>query len=222
MSNVLNLKNICKTYQLGAEALDVLKDASYSIDEGQSVALIGPSGAGKSTLLQIAGLLDEATSGEVVIDGIVMSNQSDKQMTAIRGAKIGFVYQFHHLIPECSALENVMMPAQIAGNANADIARQMLNEVGLGDRMTHRPAELSGGEKQRVAIARALINKPKLLLADEPTGNLDHSTADTVMELLLSLCKSHGLALLMATHNQELASRCQKIITITNGAIVSV
>ena len=194
----------------------------WSSRRGEMVALIGPSGAGKSTLLQICGLLEPPSAGEVLIKGEDAGKLSDDERTALRRTTIGFVYQYHHLLPEFSALENIVIPQMIAGIARKEAegrAKELLNLVGLGKRLDHRPAQLSGGEQQRVAIARALANAPALLLADEPTGNLDHRTADEVFSLLTKLVKAVGLAAMVATHNLELARRMDRILTITDGEL---
>ncbi len=201
---MLALKNITHTYG----ELRVLDDLSLSLNAGQAVALTGPSGSGKSTLLQIAGLLDAPKQGEVSVSGISATN--DATRTQLRRHEIGFVYQFHHLLPEFSALENIMMPLQIAGTASKGHqkhALELLGEVGLADRAHHRPAELSGGERQRVAICRALIHEPSLILADEPTGNLDEANADAIFAIFLKLAQESGAAILVATHNMALAGQ---------------
>jgi lipoprotein-releasing system ATP-binding protein len=219
---VLALQNVTRSFQQGAGRLEVVHEANLSLRPGELVALIGPSGAGKSTLLQICGLLEPPTQGEVIIKGQSVAKLSDDQRTALRRTTIGFVYQYHHLLPEFSALENVVIPQMIAGIARREAAtrgNELLNLVGLSKRADHRPAQLSGGEQQRVAIARALANAPALLLADEPTGNLDHKTSDEVFALLGKLVKAVGLAAMMATHNLELARRMDRILTITDGEL---
>src|SRR5258706_4840248 len=207
---VLALQNVSRSFLQGADRLEVVQEANLSLRPGELVALIGPSGAGKSTLLQICGLLEPPTLGEVIIKGQSVAKLSDDQRTALRRTTIGFVYQYHHLLPEFSALENVVIPQMIAGISRREAAtrgQELLNLVGLSKRADHRPAQLSGGEQQRVAIARALANAPALLLADEPTGNLDHRTSDEVFALLTKLVKAVGLAAMVATHNMELARR---------------
>ena len=219
---VLALQNVTRSFQQGAGRLEVVHEANLSLRPGELVALIGPSGAGKSTLLQICGLLEPPTQGEVIIKGQSVAKLSDDQRTALRRTTIGFVYQYHHLLPEFSALENVVIPQMIAGISRREAAtraNELLNLVGLAKRADHRPAQLSGGEQQRVAIARALANAPALLLADEPTGNLDHKTSDEVFALLGKLVKAVGLAAMMATHNLELARRMDRILTITDGEL---
>ena len=217
MNNVLELQSITRTYHQGENSITPLKDFSLAIKPGESVALVGPSGSGKTTLLQIAGLLDNPTSGMVLLNGADMSRANDAERTSARKSSLGFVYQFHHLLPEFTALENVMMPQIIAGvphSTAAARAQELLASLGLGPRVTHRPAKLSGGEQQRVAIARALANNPSLLLADEPTGNLDPQTSDVVFAIFLKLAKERGLALLVATHNMELAGKMDRIVRI--------
>jgi lipoprotein-releasing system ATP-binding protein len=217
------LHGIGRRFEQGDATLDVLKGAELAIWPGQSVALIAPSGAGKSTLLHIAGLLEQPDAGEVYIDGEPTTGLSDIQRTRIRRNDIGFVYQFHHLLPEFSAQENVMLPQMIRGltrNAASDRAVELLSYLGLKDRLTHRPAELSGGEQQRVAIARAVANAPRILLADEPTGNLDVHTADHVFGALRQLVQASGLAALIATHNLEIAAKMDRRVTIRDGVVV--
>jgi lipoprotein-releasing system ATP-binding protein len=220
---VLELNHISKSYREGAAKLDVLKDVNLQIAKGEMVALIGPSGSGKTTLLQIAGLLDNAGGGEIKLLGETISEANDATRTQLRREKLGFVYQFHHLLPEFSALDNVAMPLIIQGVKTADVnaqARTMLEKVGLSARMSHLPSELSGGEQQRVAIARALVTKPALLIADEPTGNLDPDTSGGVFELLITLCKQYELSVLMATHNMELANKLHRIVRLQHGVLV--
>lgn len=219
MSNALEIKNVCRSFFQGGQRLDILKDFSESVSAGEIVALMGPSGSGKSTLLQIAGLLEKPDSGEVSIAGASAGALGDGARTALRREKIGFVYQFHNLLPEFSAIENVMLPQMIAGVSRklaAEKARVLLNTVGLSHRLEHRPSELSGGEQQRVAIARALANSPRLILADEPTGNLDLKTGDSVFELLLQTVRLTGAGALVATHNPDLARRMDRIIEMGN------
>jgi lipoprotein-releasing system ATP-binding protein len=219
---VLALDRVCRSFRQGSGRLEVVHDASLAVRPGELVALIGPSGAGKSTLLQICGLLEPPSSGEVLIGGQPASKLSDDQRTALRRSTIGFVYQYHHLLPEFSALENIVLPqmiADVARNKAKTRARELLQLVGLAKRADHRPAELSGGEQQRVAIARALANEPALLLADEPTGNLDHKTSSEVFDLLAKLVKAVGLAAMVATHNLELARRMDRVLTITDGVL---
>jgi lipoprotein-releasing system ATP-binding protein len=219
----LELRGIARSYSEGAGRLDIFRDLDLAVHAGEIVALVGPSGAGKSSLLHIAGLLEAPTAGEVLIAGQNCSALDDAARTRIRRIGIGFVYQFHHLLPEFSALENVMMPQLIAGVSRDEAARratELLDRMGLGERVSHRPAELSGGEQQRVAICRAIANRPLLLLADEPTGNLDPSTAQRVQDELLRLIRDEGLAALVATHNLELAAGMSRIARLDQGRIV--
>ncbi|MCV2880631.1 ABC transporter ATP-binding protein [Actibacterium sp. XHP0104] len=221
---VLVLDQIEKTYNRGkANAVPVLRGASVTLQPGEVVALVAPSGAGKSTLLHIAGLLDTADAGEVRIAGQGASALSDRRRTAIRRDRVGFVYQFHHLLPEFTALENIVLPQLANGASRADAeaqARDLLARVGLTGRADHRPAALSGGEQQRVAFCRALANRPALLLADEPTGNLDPATSDTVFAAMMELVQETGLAALIATHNPDLAARMDRTVRLDNGVLV--
>jgi lipoprotein-releasing system ATP-binding protein len=221
--SALSLEGIARAYKTGSGMLPVLKDANLSVAVGEMVALVAPSGAGKSTLLHIAGLLEHPDSGEVLINGEAASRASDDARTSLRRRQIGFVYQFHHLLPEFSALENLVLPQMIAGLHRREAekrAHELLAYLRVDKRATHRPAELSGGEQQRVAIARAVINAPRLLLADEPTGNLDPNTAGHVFAALRSLVRESGLAALIATHNYALAAEMDRTVTIEDGAIV--
>jgi len=221
----LTLERVERRYGRGETTVEVLSGASLALSPGQSVALIAPSGAGKSTLLHLAGLLERPNAGEVMIGGAATSTMSDDKRTALRRTEIGFVYQFHHLLPEFSALENLVLPQMIAGLSRAQAAiraRELLAYLGLAQRETHRPAELSGGEQQRVAIARAVANAPRVLLADEPTGNLDPKTADHVFATLAALVKASGLAALIATHNMDLAARMDRRVTIREGHVEEV
>ncbi len=221
---VLSLRDITRTYGEGESTLRVFDNANMELQAGELVALIGPSGAGKSSLLHIAGLLEAPDSGGVFLNGQDVAKASDKVRTEVRRSQIGFVYQFHHLLPEFSALENVMMPQRILGKSK-DEARQraddLLSRLGLSSRMTHRPSELSGGEQQRVAIARAVANHPKLLLADEPTGNLDPRTADGVYAEFLRMIEEEGLTALIATHNLELSRQMDRVVRMEDGKLVS-
>jgi lipoprotein-releasing system ATP-binding protein len=217
------LHGVSRQFRQGDATLDILRGAELAVWSGQLVALVAPSGAGKSTLLHIAGLLEQPDAGEVYIDAVATTHMSDMQRTRIRRSDIGFVYQFHHLLPEFSALENVMMPQLIRGLARKEAhARsvELLNYLGLKDRLTHRPAELSGGEQQRVAIARAVANAPRILLADEPTGNLDVRTADHVFAALGQLVRASGLAAVIATHNMDIAAQMDRRVTIRDGLVV--
>ena len=220
---ILFLHAVERTYRQGDEALHVLNGAELGIWPGQSVALVAPSGAGKSTLLHIAGLLEHPDHGDVYIDGRATAILPDHERTRIRRNEIGFVYQSHHLLPEFSALENVMLPQMVRGLSKAEAAKragELLSYLGLRERLTHWPAELSGGEQQRVAIARAVANAPRILLADEPTGNLDVHTADHVFDALTQLVRASGVATIMATHNMELAARMDRRVTIRDGKVV--
>ena len=221
---ILELKNITKTFNQGDSKLVILDDASFSIKRGEIVALIGPSGTGKSTLLYIAGLLDKASKGEVIIDGKNTHKLNDNQKTKLRCKKIGFVYQQHNLFADFTALENVMMPLLIAGvkkKRAVEIASVQLDKMGLSNRLNHKSSELSGGEQQRVAIARALANAPQLLLADEPTGNLDSKTSQDVLGLLKVTSKRFHQTIVMITHNEEIAQMADRILQIEDGKIVS-
>ena len=222
---VLQLVGLGRTYFQGDRALQVLRGASAEIYDGESVALVGPSGSGKSSLLHMVGLLEKPGEGSVVLNGFDCTDLSDKERTRIRRTRIGFVYQFHNLLPEFSALENVMMPQLLAGvrKKNAkDRALELLATFGLEERASHRPPELSGGEQQRVAIARAVANSPSVLLADEPTGNLDPHTANRVFEELTRFIRSTGVAALIATHNFDLAARMDRILQLNDGLLVDV
>ena len=219
----LRLERLDRSFTQGNRRIDVLKQASASFYPGETVALLGPSGAGKSTLLHIAGLLERPDAGEVAINGVACGRLNDSERTRMRRMEVGFVYQFHHLLPEFSALENVTLPQLILGRTKSDAearARALLETLGLKDRWDHRPAELSGGEQQRVAIARAVANQPKVLLADEPTGNLDPHTAERVFEELLRLVSEEGVAAVVATHNLDLAARMDRTLRLTEGHLV--
>jgi len=220
--SVLALEGISRSFAQGAARLEVLRGVSLVVRPGELVALVGPSGCGKSTLLHIAGLLEQPDSGEIWIAGKNGATLPDDQRSALRRDSVGFVYQYHHLLREFSALENIALPRMIAGRPRAEAAKraqELLSQVGLAARAGHRPAELSGGEQQRVAIARALANKPRLLLADEPTGNLDEHTADEVFGLLLRLVRDAGLGALIATHNTALAARMDRRLTLHEGVV---
>jgi lipoprotein-releasing system ATP-binding protein len=225
MSNIiLELKKLTRTFKQGQDELHVLKEANLNIRAGEIVALVGPSGAGKSTLLQTAGLLEKPDSGLIFIDGVDATNLNDDAKTSLRRDHLGFVYQYHHLLPEFSAEENIIIPQMISGKSKSEArirALELLEAVGLSKRAVHRPAELSGGEQQRIAIARALANKPKLLLADEPTGNLDPTTSAHVFDLLLNEVRKEGLAALIATHNPVLAQRMDRIIHLEDGHLIN-
>jgi lipoprotein-releasing system ATP-binding protein len=220
---ILFVHSISRQFRQGDSTLDVLKGAELAVWAGQSVALVAPSGAGKSTLLQIAGLLEQPDAGEVYIDSVATSHLSDNARTRIRRTDIGFVYQFHHLLPEFSALENVMLPQMIRGLSRSEATSrgvELLSYLGLKERLMHRPAELSGGEQQRVAIARAVANAPRILLADEPTGNLDVHTADHVFGTLNQLVRASGLAAIIATHNLDIAAQMDRRVTLRDGLVV--
>src|SRR5438309_10511950 len=222
---ILFLHEIDRHYRQGDVTLDILKGAELAIWPGQSVALVAPSGAGKSTLLHIAGLLEHPDGGEVYVDQVATSALSDAERTRIRRTEIGFIYQFHHLLPEFSAIENVMLPQMICGLSRKEArkrADELLSYLGLKERLEHRPAQLSGGEQQRVAIARAVANAPRVLLADEPTGNLDPRTAGHVFQALAQLVRASGLAAVIATHNMELAQRMDRRVTLEDGRVVEV
>ena len=219
----LHLQDLQRSYAQGSRVIEVLKGATASLYAGETVALLGPSGAGKSTLLHIAGLLERPDGGAVVINGVDCVKLGDSERTSMRRSEIGFVYQFHHLLPEFSALENIALPQLILGLSRAEAeerARQLLDSLGIAERGDHRPAQLSGGEQQRVAIARAVANGPRLLLADEPTGNLDPPTAERVFEQLMGLVRHSGVAALIATHNLELAARMDRILRLKEGLLV--
>ncbi len=221
-SPTLALSNITKIYQQAESNLIVLNNLNLEVKAGEVVALVGQSGSGKTTLLQIAGLLDNPTSGDIKVSGIDCSKANDKKRTLMRQKNIGFIYQFHHLLPEFSALENVVLPQMIAGVERVkaeEKAMILLAQLGLARRLDHRPARLSGGEQQRVAVARALANNPALVLADEPTGNLDPTTADGVFSMFMNLAKERGQSALVATHNMELAKRMDRIVHLEGGIL---
>ena len=225
MSDTLVLDGIEKVFKRGLPGeVAVLRGASLSVARGEVVALVAPSGAGKSTLLHIAGLLDTPDQGRVVLDGREMGGLGDKARTEARREEVGFIYQFHHLLPEFTALENIVIPQRANGVATrAAEARSMalLGQVGVADRASHRPATMSGGEQQRVAFCRALANAPRLLLADEPTGNLDPATSDRVFGALMDLVRSTGMSALIATHNMELAARMDRVVRLNGGLVVA-
>jgi lipoprotein-releasing system ATP-binding protein len=219
---ILFLHGIDRHYRQGDAVLEILKGAELAIWPGQSVALVAPSGAGKSTLLHVAGLLEQPDAGEVYVDQVATSQLPDAERTRIRRTEIGFVYQFHHLLMEFSAIENVIMPQMVRGLSRAEAVRRatdLLAYLGLKERLTHRPAELSGGEQQRVAIARAVANAPRILLADEPTGNLDPRTSEHVFAALTQLVQASGLAVVVATHNMDIAARMDRRVTIREGLV---
>jgi lipoprotein-releasing system ATP-binding protein len=220
---VLFLQDVERHYRQGDDTLEILKGAELAVWSGQSVALVAPSGAGKSTLLHIAGLLEHPDGGEVFINSTPTTKLSDTERTKIRRIEIGFIYQFHHLLPEFSALENVMLPQMVRGLAKREAmvrASEILSYLGLEERLRHRPSELSGGEQQRVAIARAVANAPRVLLADEPTGNLDPRTSERVFSSLTQLVRASGLAAIIATHNMDIAARMDRRVTIRDGRVM--
>ena len=224
MADVLRLDNVTRRYSEGEGQLEIFSGLNMTLEQGEIVALVGQSGAGKSSLLHMAGLLEAPTSGEIYINGEAASRLPDQDRTRIRRDTIGFVYQAHHLLPEFDALENVVLPQMIAGKSRKDAedgARRLLDKMGLGKRLTHRPAQLSGGEQQRVAIARALANRPRILLADEPTGNLDPKTSGGVFDALIATVRAEGLAALIATHNFELAARMDRALLLHQGKLVA-
>jgi lipoprotein-releasing system ATP-binding protein len=222
MSNLLEVHDLYKSYGNGAAKVEVLRGISLNVAAGETIALVGASGAGKSTLLHVLGTIDTPTSGTVQFNGEEIFRLGGADLAAFRNCAIGFVFQFHHLLPEFSALENAMMPLLIGGIKRSEaegIAAELLRDVGLSHRLTHKPGELSGGEQQRVAIARALVRSPKLLLADEPTGNLDMKTSDEVHELLNEIHRKKGLTLIIVTHNEKLAAKMGKTIRLVDGKI---
>jgi lipoprotein-releasing system ATP-binding protein len=222
-SPVLHLERLERAYTQGNRRIDVLKGTSASFYAGETVALLGPSGAGKSTLLHIAGLLERPDRGSVLINGVDCGKLSDNDQTRMRRMEVGFVYQFHHLLPEFSALENVVLPQLILGLSRSEAetrGKELLTSLGLEERWDHRPAQLSGGEQQRVAIARAVANDPKVLLADEPTGNLDPPTAERVFQQLLKLVRQSGVAAVVATHNLDLAARMDRTLRLMDGVLI--
>jgi len=219
---VLELRGVSRTFHQGGRDIEVLRDAGMSLAPGEIVALVGPSGAGKSTLLHIAGLLERPDSGSVLVGSEDASTLSEAERTRLRRGTLGFVYQFHHLLPEFSALENIMLPQMIAGISRAEArsrAGELLDMVGLGERATHHPGQLSGGEQQRIAIARSVANAPAVLLADEPTGNLDPETAGGVFGQMLKLVRGAGLAALIGTHNHDLAAQMDRTLQLRDGRV---
>jgi lipoprotein-releasing system ATP-binding protein len=219
----LSIRGLDRSYETDAERLDVLKAVDLDLYPGELVGLVGPSGSGKSSLLHAAALLEKPNAGQVILNGRDGLALSERERTALRRREIGFVYQFHHLLPELNALENVALPRLIAGDSKRDAQRaasRWLERLGLGARLDHRPGQLSGGEQQRVAIARALVNEPRIVLADEPTGNLDPATSDQVFDALADACRQAGAAGLIATHNHELARRMDRVLTVDQGRVV--
>lgn len=222
MNPILSVQQLSKTYQSGSRTLTVLKDISFDIDTGTSCAIIGPSGSGKTTLLGLCAGLDLATAGSVIFNGTALDSLNEDERAKVRNEFVGFVFQNFQLIPTLTALENVMVPLELRGESNArEAAAGLLEKVGLVDRLKHYPVQLSGGEQQRVALARAFINSPKILFADEPTGNLDAETSDKVSKFLFELNNDAGTTLILVTHNYELATRTQRIIRLKGGAIIS-
>ncbi len=224
MAAALELRDVSHAYPEASGRLEVLRGASITVKSGEIIALVGPSGSGKSTLLHIAGLLEKPESGDVVIEGAPCNNLSDDRRTGLRRRRLGFVYQFHHLLPEFSALENLVLPQMINGVGRKEAAvraAELLDMMGLAARATHRPSQLSGGEQQRVAIARAIANRPVILLADEPTGNLDLHTAESVFAEILRLVRSTGIAALIATHNSELVARMDRTLRLQDGHLIA-
>ncbi len=224
-NNLIELVNIHRAFWQGGERLNILNGVDLSVKPGETISLVGPSGSGKSTLLHIAGLLEKPDDGEIHILNKNVSSLSDKKLTQIRNQQLGFIYQYHYLLSEFSALENIMLPQLIAGKKRG-IAREkaimLLSSLNLGDRVYHRPYQLSGGEQQRVAIGRALANDPQIILADEPTGNLDFENAEAVFSMLLKQSRQAGVAAIIATHNLELAKKLDRIFLIENGSLLSV
>jgi lipoprotein-releasing system ATP-binding protein len=222
MNDVVTIRDLRRSFTQGEATIEVLRGVNLSIKPGEIVALLGPSGSGKSTLLQALGLLEGGFTGSIVIDGEEAARLDDDGRTRIRREKLGFVYQFHHLLPDFSAQENVEMPQLVLGKNNAEAGQTaitLLQNLGLGERLDHRPAQLSGGEQQRVAVARALANSPQLILADEPTGNLDEATSDKVLAAFLALVRDHGSAALIATHNERIAAQMDRVVRLHDGAL---
>ncbi len=223
MAPMLEVRDLAKTYEMDGKPLEVLKDVSLSLDEGDLVALVGKSGSGKSTFLHVVGTLDSPTAGRVFFGGVDLFSRSESELARFRNDTVGFVFQSHHLLPEFTALENVMMPALIrraSRSATESRARELLKAVGLGDRLPHRPTELSGGEQQRVAIARALVLRPNLLLADEPTGNLDEATGEEVFQVLLELNRTENISAIVVTHSERLSARMPRRMRLAGGRLV--
>ncbi len=223
MTGLIEAVNITKTFITEAGELRVLKGINCSVREGEMIGIVGASGAGKSTLLHILGALDRPTSGRVLFDGREIAAMENGILANFRNRSVGFVFQFHHLLPEFTSLENVMMPGLISGISHADMgkkARELLSELGLAARMTHRPGELSGGEQQRVAVARALVQSPKVVLADEPTGNLDTSTGNDLFELFIDLNRRKRITFVIVTHNKDLSGRCHRVLEMADGRFV--
>jgi lipoprotein-releasing system ATP-binding protein len=224
MSVVLKLSSVVRTYRAGENAVDVLKGVGLELSRGELVGLVGPSGSGKSTLLHTAGLLERPDEGSVLLDGEDCLKLNDRQRTLMRRTRLGFVYQFHHLLPEFNAIDNVAAPLYLSGvhrNVARERAVELLEKMGLGHRLNHQPMEMSGGEQQRVAIARALSNRPKILIADEPTGNLDTKTTESVFQQLIETGRTEGLAMLIATHNLALTQYMDRVLTLEDGKLTT-
>jgi len=219
---IIQIKNLTKIFGDGVE-IKALDGVDLNIEQGEFLAIVGPSGSGKSTLLNQIGILDTPTSGTILLDGVDVTKMSDKQRSVTRNKQLGFIFQYHHLLPDFNALENVMMPMLISGVKSSkarETARKMLDEVGLGDRMKHRPNQLSGGQNQRVAIARALVNKPSIVIGDEPTGNLDTKASENIYELLRRLNREHNQTFILVTHDERMAAKTERIIRLVDGRIV--
>ena len=217
---VIVTKNLIKTYKMGDILVEALRGVSMTVERGEVVSIMGPSGSGKSTLMNVLGCLDRPTSGEYILDGETVSKLSDNKLATIRNRKVGFIFQSFNLLPRVSALENVELPLRYSGtNHHRQRAREALEAVGLADRIKHRPSELSGGQQQRVAIARALVNNPAIVMADEPTGNLDSRSGKEIMDLLLSLNKERNMTVIIVTHDQSIASQTQRIIHLMDGLL---
>ena len=222
MEKVLQVDKLTKTYKSGSKTLTVLSDVSFQLDAGSILAIVGPSGSGKTTLLGLCAGLDRPSSGSVTLNGMRLESLTEDQRAAVRNQYVGFVFQNFQLIPTLTALENVMIPAELLNNGHVrDDAVELLQRVGLGDRLSHYPVQLSGGEQQRVALARAFINKPKILFADEPTGNLDAETSEKIEQLLFELNAQNGTTLVLVTHNHDLAAKTNRIIRISGGKVIS-
>lgn len=222
MENILKLQNVNKTYSLAGKTLHILSDVSFSVEAGSTLAIVGPSGSGKTTLLGLSAGLDRSTSGSVELNGVVLGDLDEDKRAAVRNRYVGFIFQNFQLLPTLTALENVMVPLELRGEKNArSRAKELLETVGLADRMQHYPVQLSGGEQQRVSLARAFANQPRILFADEPTGNLDAETSERIAQMLFELNRQAGTTLVLVTHNTELAARTQRIIRIAGGRIVA-
>lgn len=227
MDDILVARNLYKTYYRNGQAVPVLKGVNLKVKKGEIISIVGPSGVGKSTLLHLLGALDKPTKGKVFLGKEEVYSLNDKELATLRNRRIGFLFQFHHLLSEFTALENVMMPLLVSSDIRCQMAdgrkraREMLEEMGLGKRLDHRPCELSGGEQQRVALARALVNEPEIIIADEPTGNLDKKTGEAMHRLLWSANKKKGKTLIIATHNEELAKRAERMVRLVDGKIVT-